>query len=93
MDERTKRNALVVGAIVLALLSIGAGALIALSDDETSRRATPSSTPTPTDASRAGTDRALRAVRDADRVRTPSLEDGHHFVYRDEDAVFRSDSG
>jgi hypothetical protein len=30
MDERMKRNALIVGAIGLALLSIGAGALIAL---------------------------------------------------------------
>ena len=33
MDERGKRNALTIGAIALALLSVVAGALIALSDD------------------------------------------------------------
>ena len=38
MDERTSRNALVVGAIVLAILSIRAGALIALSSEEDPRR-------------------------------------------------------
>ena len=34
MNEQSRRNALIVGAIVLALLSIGAGTLIALSDDD-----------------------------------------------------------
>ena len=47
MDERTKRNALIVGAIVLAFLSIGAGALIALSDDD-EPVAAPSPTPSVT---------------------------------------------
>ena len=51
MDERSKRNALIVGAIALALLSIVAGALIALSDDDEPAAAaspTPSATPAQT---------------------------------------------
>ena len=43
MDERSKRNALTIGAIALALLSVVAGALIALSDD-----AEPVAAPSPT---------------------------------------------
>jgi hypothetical protein len=53
MHERTKKNALIVGAIVLALLSMGAGALIALSDDE-QRAQTPGPSPTTTPAQTSG---------------------------------------
>ncbi|HEX4941262.1 MAG TPA: hypothetical protein VFW51_01920, partial [Actinomycetota bacterium] len=45
MNERSRRNALVAGSIVLALLSIGAGTLIALSDDD-GRATTPTATST-----------------------------------------------
>jgi hypothetical protein len=75
MDERMKRNALIVGAILLALLSIGAGALIALTDDERAQTtgSTPSSTPTQTSEP--------SETPEPSASRSPSLEDGHHFVY------------
>jgi hypothetical protein len=82
MDERMKRNVLIVGAIVLALLSIGSGALIALSGDD-ERAGTPSETP-----SGAATDEpSVEPTESPSESETPEpsesrvLEDGHHFVY------------
>lgn len=70
---------MVVGAIVLALLSIGAGALIALSDDaeraETTTpkpSATPMQTPEPSESSQ---------TPEPSLSGSPVLEDGRHFVY------------
>jgi hypothetical protein len=80
VDERAKRNALVAGAVVLAILSVASGALIALSSDDTertqsgpspsvspSRTEEPSETPEPSPTS--------------ERSASPVLEDGRHFVY------------
>jgi hypothetical protein len=83
MNERTKRNALVVGAIVLALLSVGAGALIAVSDDD--QRAGPPASPTPS----ATPTQPLEPSESPELSETPVpsvsgspvLEDGRHFVY------------
>jgi hypothetical protein len=79
MNERTKRNALIVGAVVLALLSIGAGALIALSDDAGQAETTgptPSRTPTQTSEPTESSETPEPSVSGS-----PSLEDGRHFVY------------
>ena len=82
MDERAKRNALIVGAIVLALLSIGAGALIALSDDQPRATGpTPSSSSTPTPQPSASTDPSSSETPEPSASRSPVLEDGRHFVY------------
>lgn len=79
MNERAKRTALVVGAIALALLSIGAGALIALSDDAERAETTtptpsesPTQTPEPSEASE---------TPEPSVSGSPILEDGRHFVY------------
>jgi hypothetical protein len=80
MNDRTRRNALIVGAIVLGLLSIGAGALIALVDDRTDRggpNRTPSSAPSPTE----GTTESPSATATPEPSESPILEDGRHFVY------------
>jgi hypothetical protein len=83
MDERIKRNALIVGAIVLALLSIGSGALIALSDDE--RAETPSRTPSVTATDEPSVEPTGSPEPSGSETPEPSespvLEDGHHFVY------------
>jgi hypothetical protein len=86
MDEHMKRNALIVGAIVLALLSIGAGALIALSSDgdrAASPSATPSSTttPSPTDEPSSTTEPSEAETPEPSESESPILEDGHHFVF------------
>jgi hypothetical protein len=86
MDEHMKRNALIVGAIVLALLSIGAGALIALSSDgdrAASPSATPSSTstPSPTDEPSASSEPSEAETPEPSESESPILEDGHHFVF------------
>jgi hypothetical protein len=81
MDERTKRNALIVGAIVLALLSIGAGALIALSSSD-ERAQTPSpSAPTQTTEPSTSSAPSASATPEPSASQSPVLEDGHHFVY------------
>jgi hypothetical protein len=85
MDERMKRNALIVGAILLALLSIGAGALIALTDDERAQTTGPTPSSTPTQTSEPS------ETPEPSASRSPSLEDGHHFVYVT--SANRSDSG
>jgi hypothetical protein len=83
MDEHIKRNALIVGAIVLALLSIGAGALIALSDDERAQTTDPtsSSTPTQTPEPSGSSEPSASGTPEPSGSESPILEDGHHFVY------------
>ena len=82
MDEGSKRNALIVGAIVLALLSVVAGALIALSDDA-EPVAAPSPTPsvTATDEPAGSPEPSESQTPEPSRSESPILEDGHHFVY------------
>jgi hypothetical protein len=84
MNERTKRNALIVGAIVLALLSIGAGALIALSDDD-QRAGTTSPTPSVTSTQASETPEPSE-MPEPSRSESPILEDGRHFVWVEEAA-------
>ena len=82
MDERSKRNALTIGAIALAFLSVGAGALIALSDDA-ERVAAPSPSQTPTDepsVEPSGSPEPTETT-DPSGSESPVLEDGQHFVY------------
>jgi hypothetical protein len=82
MHERTKRNALIVGAIVVALLSMGAGALIALSDDEERAQTQgPSPSQTPTQTSGPSDTPEPTETPEPSGSQAPSLEDGHHFVY------------
>lgn len=82
MNESTKRNALIVGAIVLALLSMGAGAMIALSDDE-ERAQTPGPSPSTTATQTSGPSESPEPTEtpEPSDAQAPSLEDGHHFVY------------
>jgi hypothetical protein len=91
MDERGRQNALIVGAIVLALLSVGAGALIALSDD-TEPVATPSPTPslTATVEPTGSPGPSGSETPEPSESESPILEDGTHFVYVDR-AVFPPD--
>jgi hypothetical protein len=85
MNERSRRNALIVGATVLALLSIGSGALIALSDDDDrmSTPATTSSLTPPAEQSEPSVppDPTMPASPEPPGGESPVLEDGHHFVY------------
>jgi hypothetical protein len=82
MDERSKRNALIVGAIVLALLSVGAGALIAVSDDaEPVAAPSPSPNVTATDEPTASPEPSESETPEPSRSESPILEDGRHFVY------------
>lgn len=84
MNELTKRKALVAGAIALAFLSIVAGALIALSDDE-ERAQTPSPSTTPTQTSEPSESPEPTETPEPSESPEPSgsqsLEDGRHFVY------------
>jgi len=82
MNEPTKRSALIVGAIVLALLSIGAGAMIAFSDDD-ERAGTTSPTPraTPAQSSDPSESPDSSETPEPSVSGSPSLEDGRHFVY------------
>lgn len=84
MNERTTRNALIVGAIALALLAIGAGALIALSDENDRADApssTPSVTPTPTDEPSESPSPTASQSPEPPGSASPVLEDGKHFVF------------
>jgi hypothetical protein len=94
MDEHTKRNVLIVGAIVLALLSIGAGALIALSSNDDRAQTTspsPSSTPSQTSEPSGSSEPSSSQTPEPSGSESPVLEDGHHFVYVKKASV--SDSG
>jgi hypothetical protein len=84
MDEHTKRNALIVGAIVLALLSVGAGALIALSSDGERAQTTgptPISTPSQSSEPSGSSEPSASQTPAPSGSDSPVLEDGHHFVY------------
>jgi hypothetical protein len=79
-----KRNVLIVGAIVLALLSIGAGALIALSSDEERAQTTspsPSATPSQTSEPSGSSQPSASQTPEPSGSESPVLKDGHHFVY------------
>lgn len=86
MNESTRRNALIAGAIALAFLSIVAGALIALSDDD-ERTQTPSPSATPTQTSQPSESPEPSEIPEPSETsepsgsQSPSLDDGHHFVY------------
>jgi hypothetical protein len=84
MDERMKRNALIVGAIVLALLSIGAGALIALTSEDDRAQTTsssPSSTASQTLEPSGSSEPSASQTPKPSGSGSPVLGDGHHFVY------------
>lgn len=84
MNEHTKRNALIAGAIALAFLSIVAGALIALSDDDEERAPTTpglTSSATPTKTSEPSETPEPTETPEPSGSQSPGLEDGHHFVY------------
>ena len=81
MNESTKRSALIVSAIVLALLSMGAGALIALSDDERAGTPSPTTSAKPTQTSGPSETPEPTETPEPSASQAPSLEDGHHFVY------------
>jgi hypothetical protein len=84
MNERARRIAIVAGAVVLALLSIGAGALIALTGgDERAETpsSTPSDTPAPTDEPTGSPEPSGSETPEPSGSELPILEDGHHFVY------------
>jgi hypothetical protein len=82
VNERTKRSAMVAGAIALAFLSIVAGALIALSDDD-ERAQTTSPTPSTTSSQTAEPSETPEPTGTPEPAgsQAPSLQDGHHFVY------------
>jgi hypothetical protein len=86
MDERMKRNALIAGAVLLALLSVGSGALVALSSDD-ERAATPTTTPSltpsaePSEEPSVPPDPTMPESPEPSGGGSPALEDGHHFVY------------
>jgi hypothetical protein len=83
MNERLRRNALIVGAIVLALLSITAGSLIALSSED--RAESPSVAPSDTPSDEPSVEPTESPTPSESETPEPSgssvLEDGHHFVY------------
>jgi hypothetical protein len=91
MNERSRRNALIVGAIVLALLSVGAGTLIALSDDD-ERGSPPTTTSSlttsvePSDEPSVPPDPTMPESPEPPGSESPILEDGRHFVWVEEAA-------
>jgi hypothetical protein len=92
VNERTKRNALIAGALALAFLSIVAGALIALSDDDERAEAPgPTTGPTATQTSEPSVTPEPTETPEPSPSRSPSLEDGHHFVYVE--TATRSETG
>ncbi|HET9672755.1 MAG TPA: hypothetical protein VFQ40_07895 [Actinomycetota bacterium] len=81
MNERTRRTSLIAGAIVLGLASIGAGALIAISDDG-AERARPTGTPTASSSpSPSSAEEPSPTQEPSPSPARPVLEDGIHFVY------------
>jgi hypothetical protein len=84
MDERTRRGALIAGAIALALLSVGAGALIALSDEDRRAQApssSPNTTPSATAEPSGSPEPSASGTPEPSAPESPSLEDGRHFVF------------
>jgi hypothetical protein len=83
VNEPARRTVLIAGAIVLGLLSIGAGALIAVTDDARAGRsptaaATPTETPTPTATP---TDEPTATAEPSPTPDRVVLDDGTYFVY------------
>ncbi len=73
---------MIAGAIALAFLSIVAGALIALSDDDERALTTdPTSSTTPTQTTEPSETPEPTETPQPSASQSPSLEDGHHFVY------------
>jgi hypothetical protein len=96
VNERTRRNFLIAGAIVLAVLSILAGAMIALSSDdgvEPGPSETPSTGPSPTESapSPASPEPTETVSPEPGEPETALLEDGRHLVYVD--TAFRPEDG
>ena len=92
MNEDRRRTLLVVGAIVLGLLSIAAGAVIALSGDERAAEA-PNSTPETTETTPTGPQTPTPTASETESTtpstsptESPVLADGRHFVYVTEGA-------
>lgn len=92
MNEDRRRTLLVVGAIVLGLLSIAAGAVIALSGDERAAEA-PNSTPETPGTIPPGTQTPTSTASETESTtpstsptESPVLADGRHFVYVTEGA-------
>jgi hypothetical protein len=81
MDERTKRTLLIVGAVVLALLSIGSGALIALSSDDLAASSSPTASVSATDEPSVGPTETPSGSPEPSESESPILEDGHHFAF------------
>ncbi len=82
MNERTKRSAIIAGALALAFLSIVAGALIALSDDdERAQTTSPTSGGTPTRTAEPSETPEPTETPEPSKSPSPSLPDGRHFVY------------
>ena len=92
MNERGRRNFLIAGAIVLAVLSIVAGALIALSSDdgtEAGPTATPSASPSPEDTISPSASPPTETP--SPETESAVLEDGRHLVFVD--TAFRPEDG
>ena len=82
MNERTKRSALIAGAVTLAFLSIVAGALIALSDDdERAQTTSPTPSTSPTETTEPSETPEPTETPEPSGSAAASLEDGRHFVY------------
>jgi len=80
VNEPTRRNLLIVGAIVLALFSIGTGALIALSGNEEAAPS-PSPSPPPSASSSPSAEPSESESAEPSPSASPVIEDGEHFVY------------
>jgi hypothetical protein len=79
VNERTRRRVLIGGAIALGLLSIGAGALIAVSDDD--EQAAPTSPSPTTPPSPTATEEPSPTEETSPTPPRAVLPDGNHFVY------------
>jgi len=91
VNERSRRTALLTGAVVLGLLSILAGALIATSDDGPSERGTSTTPPTATtEPTPSATDDPSPTDEPSPTPARAALADGTHFVYVT-DALRRDD--
>lgn len=96
MNEPTRRNVLIVGAIVLALVSIGAGAMIALSsEDGGATEADATTSPTPTSSVGVSPSESPEPSEtespETSESESAVLEDGRHLVYVD--MAFLSEDG
>jgi hypothetical protein len=96
VTEPTTRNVLVVGAIVLAVLSVGAGALIAVSSEgaaapDTGITPSTSSPPTVSDSPTGTPEPPETEAPAAAETASSILEDGRHLVYVD--TAFLSEDG